>query len=320
MSVESLDSHVSIHSDNSSPVVIPSNETDETITVVEPEQSPDQFQRPIEVGLLSTETSKLDESTESTKSRELSIGSIYDQFLIDYVVRLVCNKFLLSGQNQKLKSDNIVRVSIKNLSLIVLSDCVRIRPQVLLMKLTRELSISLEVPPQRSFSDECRQNIVDEMNELRLAEKGEQSDETLLDIKTDHFGQSSCSLVEFLSPLSENSKFKTVDDSSKDPNKNMVDSLSVDTIQDFDEEKSDQSVEDILLYFNHPDPSLRGNVQSIIGNFIVAVMEDYGNVDAFCEKYINDDEKKFINLHLLLKVLIQVRLFLIIVYVLSKIK
>lgn len=236
------------------------------------------------------------------KSKEMTIGSIYDQFLIEYVVRLVCYKFLLSGQEQKLKLDNIVRVSIKNLSLIVLSDCVRICPQVLLMKLT---------VPHKETVTECCEKIFDDISDLCIAEKSKCRDDELLDIKPDHFGTSTSSLEEFLSPLNESgiSVLKTPSDIIKDSSKTVVISDSfVSENQDVEVEKSDQSIEDVLLYFNHNDPSLRGNVQSIVGNFIVAVMEDYRNINEFHEIFGCSADNKFINLDLLLKVLMKVRL------------
>lgn len=308
ISAGSLESNASIHSHHSSSLVIP-NETDETVTVIEqeaeaePESQQSLDQSTIDICLLPAESIKLDDSTDSIKSREISIGSVYDQFLIEYVVRLVCYKFLLNGQDQKLKLDNIVRVSIKNLSLIVLSNCVRIHPQVMLMKLT--------VPQKPSVSDDCREKLFDDLSELCLADTSEcRDDELLLDIKTDHFGTSTSSLDEFLSPLSDKSDsganlLKSVNELSK-LSTAVIGNLFTTESNDLEVDKIDQNIEDILLYFNHHDPSLRGNVQSIIGNFIVAVLEDYGSVDAFRETFFCNVDNKFINFDLLLKVLMKV--------------
>ncbi|KAG4067967.1 hypothetical protein HA402_010653 [Bradysia odoriphaga] len=310
ISAGSLDSNVSIHSHHSSTLAIP-NQTDETVTVIEtdaevepttasPQPSPDH--KTVDIGPLHPESIKLDDSTDSVKFREMSIGSVYDQFLIEYVVRLVCYKFLLAGQDQKLKLDSAVRVSIKNLSLIVLSDCVRIYPQILLMKLT--------VSHRASVSDECREILFDDLSELCLAETTEcKNDELLLDIIPDHFGTSTCTIDEFLSPLSDSSinSLKGTNAPSKSPSKAPVTSkLAVkETQNDMETEKFDQNIEDILLYFNHNDPSLRGNVQSIIGNFIVTVLEDYRSVDEFRERYVGNVETKYISFNVLLKVLMQ---------------
>lgn len=271
--------------------------------MAEPSSLPSIDHLTVDIGTLPAESIKLDDSTDSIKSREISIGSIYDQFLIEYVVRLICYKFLLTGQEGKLKLDNIVRVSIKNLSLIVLTNCVRIYPQVLLMKLT--------VPRTESVSDECREKIFDDFTELCLAQTSEsRDDELLLDIKPDHFGTSTCSLEEFLTPLTDSgtSLSKSIAESSKVANKVVViGNVSMNESHDLMEvDSSDQNIEDILLYFNHDDPSLRGNVQSIIGNFVVAVLEDYRSVDHFRETFYCNVENKFISLDLLLKVLLQV--------------
>lgn len=284
-------------------IVIP-NETDQTVTVTEtaePEPTPDH--PAIDIELVATESIKLDESTESIKSRDTSIGSIYDQFLVEYIVRLVCYKFLLTGQDQKLKLDNIVRVSIKNLSLLALSNCIRIYPQILLMKLT--------VTPTENVTDKCCEKLFDDISEICLPEKSEcRDDELLLDIKPDHFGTSTCSLDEFLSPLSDSgaSVVKSVTKRTKSPsNKAVIVNLNPNESHNSEVEKSDQNIEDILLYFNHHDPSLRGNVQSIIGNFIVAVLEDYQSVDKFCEKFSCNVDTKFISFGLLLKMLMKVK-------------
>ncbi len=312
ISAGSIDSNnVSIHSYQSSSLAAP-HENDEIVTVIavtETEADPISQSSPdhhtVDIGTLHTESIKFDESTESLKSREISIGSIYDQFLIEYVVRVVCYKFLLTGQEQKLKCDNVVRVSIKNLSLIVLSDCVRMYPEILMMKLT--------VPRKENVSDECREKMFEDLSELCLAEKSEcKDDQLLLDIIPDHFGTSTCSLEEFLSPLSDSGcadPSKSVSNATKTPSKAaVISNLIVNDIHDSEIlDKFDQNIEDILLYFNHHDPSLRCNVQSIIGNFIVAVLEDHRSVDEFCEKFVTNAGNKFIHTGLLLKVLMQVK-------------
>lgn len=289
------------------------NDTDETVTIIETEAEPALQPSPehqsIDIGT-HIESIKLDDSTDSLKSRDMSIGSIYDQFLIEYVVRLVCYKFLLTSQEQKLKSDSLVRVSIKNLSLIVLSDSVRIHPQILLMKLT--------VPRRENVSDECVDKMFDDLSELCLPEKSEcKDDELLLDIIPDHFGTSTCSLEEFLSPLSDsttNSK-KSSNEKYKGPfNTAVITNVIVTESHDTQTIKCEQNVDDsqcgvvgsVLLYFNHHDPSLRGNVQSIIGNFIVSVLENYRNVDEFRKTFAGNVDHQFINFDLLLKVLMQV--------------
>lgn len=308
ISAGSLDSNASIYSHHSASLVQPNNETDETVTVIdtEAEAQPDQSEQSLDqptIDRLPVESIKLDDSTDSIKSRDISIGSIYDQFLIEFVVRLVCYKFLLNGHDQKLKLDNVVRVSIKNVSLIVLSHCVRMYPQILLMKLT--------VPQKRIIvSDDCREKMFDDLSELCLAEQSECRDhELLLDIKTDHFGTSTTSLDDFLSPLSDSgaNQSKSVHELPK-VTAAVIDNSFATESSDVEVDRFDQNVEDILLYFNHDDPSLRGNVQSIIGHFIVAVLNDYRSLDEFRETFFCSTEIKFINYDLLLKVLMKVRL------------
>lgn len=310
---------MSIHSHHSESLALP-NETDETVTVIETEADPKSQPSPdlhsIDiVPAPNIESIKLDDSTDSIKTREISIGSVYDQFLVEYVVRLICYKFLLAGQDQKLKLDNVVRVSIKNLSLIVLSNCVRIYPQILLMKLA--------VARKEYVSDECvdagaaaagggsdDDKLFDDLSEL-LAEKTERKgDELLLDIIPDHFGTSTCSLDEFLSPLTESGSnpLTSTNEKSKGPSKvTVMANLTVNEAHDFEvADKCDQNIEDVLLYFNHHDPSLRGNVQTIVGNFIVSVLEDHRSVEQFRKTFAPNFHHKFISFDLMLKVLLQV--------------
>jgi len=98
-----------------------------------------------ETGEIAIEDDTLDLTVDTTEtacmdSKELYIGSLYDQCVIDYIVRLISSKFLLDGSPQALISDQIVRVSIKNLALSVISICVELKKDVLLMKLSKDFT------------------------------------------------------------------------------------------------------------------------------------------------------------------------------------
>lgn len=54
-------------------------------------------------------------------SKDIFIGTIFDQSIVDYVVRLVCLKYLLEGYPRQLKCDQKVRISIKNVALCVVA-------------------------------------------------------------------------------------------------------------------------------------------------------------------------------------------------------
>lgn len=69
--------------------------------------------------------------TPKRTSHNLPIGTIYSQSILYYTARLVACRFLLSGAKSSLKSDEISRISIKNLSLEIIASCVRLNPQVL---------------------------------------------------------------------------------------------------------------------------------------------------------------------------------------------
>lgn len=144
-------------------------------------------------------------------TRDLFIGSIHDQNILDYAVRLIASKFLLTGAKHGLIPDYSVRVSVKSMSLQILSQCVQLRPEVLLLTLEKD-------EPKDEFDVVEILNLEDAINEisnealLNDAEENPSANveratlpetEDLLEIKEDHFGEcTSSTYFEYFSPMS----------------------------------------------------------------------------------------------------------------------
>lgn len=135
--------------------------------------------------------------------REILIGSIGNQPLIYYTVRLIASKFLLVGIPYKLIDDCDVRVSIKNSSLAVISHCVALCPQTLL------LSLQYNGPENLTYDHSDSEESVSLNSEKGSPSKTtksstEQADQ--LNIKDDHFGENSKvpnTYFDFFFPLSK---------------------------------------------------------------------------------------------------------------------
>lgn len=136
--------------------------------------------------------------------REILIGTIGNQPLIYYTVRLIVSKFLLYGVPYKLIDDCEVRVSIKNLSLAVISHCVALCPRTLL------LSLQYNGPENLTFQSESdsEESVCSDKTSPLKSSKSNAEPADQLNIKDDHFGESSNSKVpntyfDFFFPLSK---------------------------------------------------------------------------------------------------------------------
>lgn len=136
--------------------------------------------------------------------REILIGTIGNQPLIYYTVRLIASKFLLYGVPYKLIDDCEVRVSIKNLSLAVISHCIALCPRTLL------LSLQYNGPENLIFQSESdsEESVCSDKTSPSKSAKSNAEPADQLNIKDDHFGESSNSKVpntyfDFFFPLSK---------------------------------------------------------------------------------------------------------------------
>lgn len=162
-------------------------------------------------------------------SKDIWIGHITEQPLINYTVRLIASKFLLTGTPNELVSDKAVRVSIKSLSLLVLGNCIDFCPHVLQLGLQiTESSLCIGDYFQSFDSDDDDFNDDDDdslsvepatVEEMQSEPKQDNGDELV--IKDDHFGESSSgasnAYFDFMSPLSKSadnvllSQLKSID-------------------------------------------------------------------------------------------------------------
>lgn len=149
---------------------------------------------------------------DSNPTKDVLIGYINEQPLVNYTVRFIASKFLLTGVPGELLTDKAVRVSIKSLSLLVLGNCVDFCPHVLLLSLQLDESIvSVSDYLDSIASDDDSSSIdgdtVEEQPgtvEREPTDPPEPSDQLV--IKDDHFGESSFaskSYFDFMSPLSK---------------------------------------------------------------------------------------------------------------------
>lgn len=165
---------------------------DETIDCTDSQALPETAEMAMEDSINLDETLEVgDTSTESLK--EIYIGTIYDQSIVEYIVRLIASKYLLDGTPKALISDQTVRVSIKNLALSVIALCVELKWDVLLMKMSKDFtSESMMVENLLSFLVDEDIRLEEEEKRKKNSEQGESSNnqaENFLEIKDDHFGE-----------------------------------------------------------------------------------------------------------------------------------
>lgn len=272
----------------------------------------------------------LEESLLEMELNNIFIGSIFDQNILHYAVRLICSKFLLTGKKSELISDQIVRVSIKSLSLLVVSNAVAILPEILFITLVIDqefesnLIETFEIEP---FDDEEI-----EIEEEQAGKLEEISD--LLEIKDDHFGESTTNYVDFFTCLSkstDDSLFLKLDQSlssdnfkrnsklNKDLNQILTKSDTSDlktrtnTLTKFQKvvkvagveiSEDSQKIHEILLFHNNLDPVLRGNVKNIIGSFLKSVLESSDYLEFLCKFSLSESTKSVFELVKLLEIIV----------------
>lgn len=334
LSLGSMGSRMSSSSHLSAFSTLDLNEKDDSII-----QASTPVAEPLEQYAQLNEDTQLDIEipAKESESTDIFIGTIFDQNLVFYTTRLVCSKFLLSGRRHQLISDSVVRVSIKNVALLVVAQCVRLCPDVLLNQMT----CNNILPKNHTFLDNVSQHsddsneldamTVDGTNDTSTEPQLNKTDDIQLNIIDDYFGTSAdVPKLDYMSPLS-----KSVDTALSTPaakldhhlavraealNKNLIDIWSkseIIEIKHFPEppESSgvvkcvddDQLMQDVLLYYNNTDPILRGNVQIIVGNCISAILLKYKSFEQFECAYGNDVQ--FLESSKLLQILMKVRIF-----------
>uniref|UniRef100_A0A182JQB4 Huntingtin n=1 Tax=Anopheles christyi TaxID=43041 RepID=A0A182JQB4_9DIPT len=321
---------------------------------------------------------------ESTK--EIFIGTIHDQNLLEFTARLICSRFLLAGSRHALIPDAIVRVSVKSLSMQIIAACVRIKPELLALPLEkdtfREEFAVVEILNLEDAINEFSQQASpcdDEVdNASATTPVQEEASSELLEMKEDHFGEcTSATYFEYFSPMSLSldqglkTKLKAIEENfSSDNNEKLSRDLDailsqsepgpgasavgqhpgmtrrrellvvpkvITTIKNEhravgsrssaelpdeqktltamtvsnrkeppEDEEQQQLLADVLLFYDSPDPTLRGTVQLIVGNFIRAAFDYYGSFREFLRTKIpNLSTQSFLSENKLLQVIVQ---------------
>lgn len=246
--------------------------------------------------------------------KDLYIGTMFDQSVVEYIVRLVSSKFLLEGIPKLLISDQISRVSVKNVALSVISSCVNIKSETLLMKLQKDFtdeSMMVERLLSYLIDEDLRLEEEEKKRNVQSSEDGANVS-TSLEIKDDHFGEcTTATFLDYFSPLSKNldeeglitlknrifeEKSKSREESTKKINRDLSQLLSrsemssdsrlplMETTLKMPEDKDCQFIVDVLLYASHSDPVLRSNAYTIAGIFLQNVLSKNYDFDKFISK------------------------------------
>lgn len=378
ISMLSMGSLMSLNSQNSSALGTFDflNRTDETVPDIQdvaifdgndiaPLESQMDETQPEQVEMDKTQDSmmKLSINPNLLDNNKIFIGAIDDQPLIHFIVRSISSKFLLSGEPDNLIDDCTVRISIKNLSLIVIGHCINICPEVMLMPMQMEANdeqaILMETHLAVSDSEDSECSNTDEVG---ILSETKHSDNAMgndvgeeLNIKDDHFGEDSkipSSYFDFSFPLSKSAdnvllsrltlanNSDKADKTAKTLNNELTDLLSKSEIIDSKSgfaytdaftsvilpgpSKSNlieskikptkfkpewQRIEDILLFWNHSDPILRANVQTIAGNFLFKILNESSSIQNCFQKNRAYSNFRFMHLDILIHVLLRVSIY-----------
>uniref|UniRef100_A0A182M0T8 Huntingtin n=1 Tax=Anopheles culicifacies TaxID=139723 RepID=A0A182M0T8_9DIPT len=324
-----LDVTLEIDLDTEPATVVP------TASVPTPTPSRDTLEVPLSTSMV------IEDGVENVK--ELFIGTVHDQNLLDFTARLICSRFLLAGTRHVLIPDSIVRVSVKSLSMQIMAACVRMKPELLCLPLERDTF-------REEFAVVEILNLEDAINEFSQEASScddqpdgtstvtplqEKADSELLEMKEDHFGEcTSATYFEYFSPMSLSldqglkSKLKSIEEnfsignneklsrdldailSQSEPgpgstsltgasgtirrrellvvprvittiknehrtgpmagsvetqeDKSSITAMAVSNQKEPEDEEQQQLLADVLLFYDSPDPTLRGTVQLIV--------------------------------------------------------
>lgn len=300
---------------------------------------------------------KLSISPNLMDNNRIFIGAIDDQPLIHFIVRSISSKFLLTGEPDNLIDDCSVRISIKNLSLIVIGHCINTCPEVMMMPMQMEANdrktilMETRLAVSDSEDSECSNTErVVPLGERKISDNAMEDDVgEELNIKDDHFGEDSkipSSYFDFSFPLSKSAdnvllSRLTLANRSDKPAKTLSNELTdllskseiIDSKSGFAYNDASpsiiypgsskanrieskikpskfqpewQRIEDILLFWNHSDPILRANVQTIAGNFLFKILNKSSSIKNCFQKNREFSNFRFVHLNILIHVLLRV--------------
>uniref|UniRef100_A0A2M4A9U2 Huntingtin n=1 Tax=Anopheles triannulatus TaxID=58253 RepID=A0A2M4A9U2_9DIPT len=341
-----------------------------TVATVVPNTTPTPSRGTLEVPLDVSQIT-IDDGEAEENRRELFIGAIYDQNLLEFTARLLCSRFLLAGSRHQLIADSVVRVSVKSLSLQIIAACVRLKPELLCLPLEKDAL-------REEFAVVEILNLEDAINELSeeatacadqnrveceptAVKAKEESD--LLEMKEDHFGEcTSTTYFEYFSPMSLSldqglkSKLKSIEEnfqsignneklsrdldailsqsepdtvatgparkrellvvpkvittirseghSVREGDKISVTAVSVSDRKELEDEPQ-QSLADVLLFYDNADPTLRGNVQTIVGHYLRAAIDTTGSYREFMHTKVPPALQSFLSEYKLLQIVLK---------------
>uniref|UniRef100_A0A182YG60 Uncharacterized protein n=1 Tax=Anopheles stephensi TaxID=30069 RepID=A0A182YG60_ANOST len=351
-----------------------------SIPIPTPTPSKDTLEVPLNMSMVAEDV------TDSVK--ELFIGTIHDQNMLDFTARLICSRFLLAGARHVLIPDSVVRVSVKSLSMQIVAACVRMKPELLALPLEkdtfREEFAVVEILNLEDAINEFSQEASpcddkpDNAADAATALQEDPASSDLLEMKEDHFGEcTSATYFEYFSPMSLSldqglkSKLKSIEENfSSDNNeklsrdldailsqsepgpgatsltvgtsgtarrrellvvpkvittiknehrtgvrtssaevqdeKGLITTMAVSNRKEPEDEEQQQLLADVLLFYDSPDPTLRGTVQLIVGNLLRAAVDHSGSYRQFLRTKIpNLTTQAFVSEQKLLRIVVQ---------------
>lgn len=215
--------------------------------------------------------------------------------------RQIAGKFLLAGQRGQLQSDAAVRVSVKNLALQVLCNCVAMRPELLLetVVIGQVANSAQNVRGPESLVASLLSDVLDDVVDSTadsppqpdMTDGGRQKtvapDELL--IIDDHFGRDQLDVSAaknvppepqmeqspHLSDISESELMPLAVDAEQPVDTPKTESpvkIATPIIPDSQDAADQQELTDLLLFLVDSDPLLRGNIILLIGHFCDATL------------------------------------------------
>lgn len=215
----------------------------------------------------------------------IPIGTLFDQSLVEYTARLVASRFLLTGCPGRLVANEQVRVSIKNLALLVLGACVRLQPDTLLMPVMLRNFPQSRVEFYQSDSEESADNVTAAENEDGIVAKT-----PAIRIVDNHFAEDNDTANE-----ANNAAVVQLNKPQTPERNNILLGYEADIVEapvGVVPQEYSQRIHDVLLYYADADPMLRGNCIAIAESFVRSVLDGgpETDVDAFVRRNLGADE------------------------------
>lgn len=216
---------------------------------------------------------------DASAEQHIPIGTPLDQSLVHYTIRLVSSRFLLTGRPGRLVANDHVRVSIKNLALLVVAGCVRLDPDALLMPVMIHISNPKVERPLPDSNDSTEAQTVPKVK-----------DELSICIIDNHFAADTAA-----TDPSRKISVETIP-SVHSTNASKRDEYNIYELRTTAESVGEtieytQRMYDVLLFFAESDPMIRGNCVVIAENFVRSVLDGTAerDVDEFLKRRLGSE-------------------------------